>query len=464
MYKVDIDNKTLKRMTKTTFCNKKLKERYDIQEWVEKNPEIIDEDLLIIGKEVTLPSDIRIDLLAIDKKSNLVIIELKRDDSGRNVDWQAIKYASYCSNFTNTEIFRQYAEYLGTTEDEAETEIEKFIEAENFEELNNKQRIILVSKEFHSDVISAVLWLRDYGIELSCVRFTPYIDDIGDLFIAPTKIIPLPEAEDYLIKKEKKQKEVRQTKSSSFSLEKSEYDNEVLKKELKSSLTRKSDLTPRVIAFLEIILQENSKRDDLTDTQTEHEINLVVNGLDDFVNDVQTTYDDYSDKLKSSLEMQTEIINDANKMYAESYNSIKEQINNLLKSYGVNVSLSSKANFSGLVGFASGGSVAGQIRKNGDSLLASVNPGETILTQDFTKMLPDLVGTMKDFVNIDVPNYSNFTRAKTPIVNINYDGNLVNVEGSATTSTIDELRKLTPQIAKEVTKTITQDIKKNGFK
>lgn len=261
MYKVDKANKTLKRMEKTTFFNEKLKERYDIQEWVEKNPEIIDEDLLIIGKEVPLPSDIRIDLLAIDKKSNLVIIELKRDDSGRNVDWQAIKYASYCSNFTNIEIFRQYAEYLGTTEDEAETRIEKFIEAENFEELNNSQRIILVSKEFHSDVISAVLWLRDFGIEVSCVRFTPYTDDNGDLFIAPTKIIPLPEAEDYLIKKEKKQKEVRQTKSSSFSLEKSEYDIETLKNELVSSLTRKSDLTPRVIAFLEIVLQKNKKYD-----------------------------------------------------------------------------------------------------------------------------------------------------------------------------------------------------------
>ncbi len=261
MYKVDKANKTLKRMEKTTFFNEKLKERYDIQEWVEKSPEIIDEDLLIIGKEVPLPSDIRIDLLAIDKKSNLVIIELKRDDSGRNVDWQAIKYASYCSNFTNIEIFRQYAEYLGTTEDEAETRIEKFIEAENFDELNNSQRIILVSKEFHSDVISSVLWLRDSGIEVSCVRFTPYIDDNGDLFIAPTKIIPLPEAEDYLIKKEKKQKEERQKKSSSFSLEKSDYDTDTLKKELISSLTRKSDLTPRIIAFLEIVLQKNKKFD-----------------------------------------------------------------------------------------------------------------------------------------------------------------------------------------------------------
>ena len=256
MYKVDIANKNLIRLEKTTFLNEKLRERYDIQEWVEKRPEIIEENLLIIGKEVPLPSDIRIDLLAIDKASNLVIIELKRDDSGRNVDWQAIKYASYCSSFSPTDIFRLYAEYLGTTEDEAETKIEGFIEAENFEELNNSQRIILVSREFHSDVISAVLWLRDYGVEVSCVRFTPYIDEIGNLFITPTKIIPLPEAEDYLIKKEKKQKEVRQTKFSSFSLEKSNYDNDKLKKELLSSLTRKSDLTPRIVAFLEIILSD----------------------------------------------------------------------------------------------------------------------------------------------------------------------------------------------------------------
>jgi len=276
MYKVDIENKNLIKMECTTFFNEKLKERYDIQEWVEKNPEIIEENLLIIGKEVPLPSDIRIDLLALDKNSNLVIIELKRDDSGRNVDWQAIKYASYISNFTPTDIFRQYAEYLGTTEDEAETQIEKFIDAENFEELNKNQKIILVSKEFHSDVISAVLWLRDFGIEVSCVRFTPYVDEIGNLYIAPTKIIPLPEAEDYLIKKGEKQKEVRQTKSSSFSLEKSDYDPETLKNELISSLTRKSDLTPRIIAFLEVITLEHRIYD-----REEVKEKLFENGIGD---------------------------------------------------------------------------------------------------------------------------------------------------------------------------------------
>jgi len=261
MYKVDIENKDLIKLNQTTFQHEKLKERYDIQEWIEKSPEIIEENLLIIGKEVILPSDIRLDLLAIDKKSNLVILELKRDTSGKNIDWQAIKYASYCSSFSNTDIFRQFAEYLGTNEDEAETKIEEFIDAENFENLNEKQKIILVSKEFHSDVVSSVLWLRDYGIDISCVKLTPYSDGNGSLFIVPNKIIPLPEAEDYLVKKEKKQKEVRQSKMSSFSLEKSEYDDDNLMKELKLSLLRQSDLTPRVIEFLKIILTENRKFD-----------------------------------------------------------------------------------------------------------------------------------------------------------------------------------------------------------
>ncbi|MCP4416125.1 MAG: MmcB family DNA repair protein, partial [Chloroflexi bacterium] len=46
-----------------------------------------------MGKELVLPSGIRLDLLAVDRQANLVVIELKRDSSGRDVEWQAIKYA-----------------------------------------------------------------------------------------------------------------------------------------------------------------------------------------------------------------------------------------------------------------------------------------------------------------------------------------------------------------------------------
>ncbi len=205
MYKVDIENKKLTPLSPTGFASLGLMERFDIQEWIEKMPSILGEELLVIGKEVILSSGKRLDLLCIDKQSNLVVIELKRDDSGITVEWQAIKYASYCSNYLPKEIYHQFSVYKDKTEFEAQQDIEEFIEVD-IENLNKSQRIILVSKEFNSEVISAVLWLREYGLNIQCAKLSPYLDSDGALFINPETIIPLPEARDYIERKEVKQR------------------------------------------------------------------------------------------------------------------------------------------------------------------------------------------------------------------------------------------------------------------
>lgn len=106
MYKVDLQNKKLIEIPVTAFGALNLKERFYIPEWISGTPKILGEELLIIAKELFLPSGKRLDLLAVDKQGALVIIELKRDDSGSDVDWQAIKYASYCSSFTQDEIYK----------------------------------------------------------------------------------------------------------------------------------------------------------------------------------------------------------------------------------------------------------------------------------------------------------------------------------------------------------------------
>ncbi len=256
MYRVDIENKKLIEIPVTSFTGLSLRERFDIQEWIDGTPQILGEPLLIIGKELILPSGKRLDLLAVDKQGVLVVIELKRDESGTGVEWQAIKYASYCSGFTQDEIYKHFAEYLGTDDDDAQVKIEEFIDCEP-EDLNQRQRIILVSKDFHSEVVSAVLWLRESEVDIECIRLRPYRDDTGSLFVNPEIIIPLPEAKDYIQKKETKQKERRRRGKSSFSLEKSDLEPNQLKAEIAKSLTRTSDLTPRFRAFLEIIIQED---------------------------------------------------------------------------------------------------------------------------------------------------------------------------------------------------------------
>ncbi len=123
MYRVDIENKKLIKMPATTYSELNLRERFDIQEWIALTPEILGEPLIIISKELILPSGRRLDLLAVDKEGALVVIELKRDSSGSNVEWQAIKYASYCSSFSHDEIYKYFAEYLGENDDDAQVTI-----------------------------------------------------------------------------------------------------------------------------------------------------------------------------------------------------------------------------------------------------------------------------------------------------------------------------------------------------
>ena len=205
MYRVDLKTKSLVALKPTGFSELALRERFDIQEWIEKTPEILGEDLLVIGKEVILPSGKRLDLLCVDRQGCLAVVELKRDDSGSAVEWQAIKYASYCSKLLPDEIYRQYATYLGKTESEAEKAIEEFIDTD-IDSLNREQRIILAAREFNSEVLSAVLWLREYGLDIQCTRLAPYLDSDGELFIKPETIVPLPEAKDYIERKEFKQR------------------------------------------------------------------------------------------------------------------------------------------------------------------------------------------------------------------------------------------------------------------
>jgi len=263
MFKVDLKSKSTKYLNPIKFGDIELKEKFDIEVWIRKNPKILGENLLIISEQTFLPSGRQPDLLALDKSGNLVIIELKKDDSGKEIHWQTITYAANFSEFLYSDIIDLYEKYLndlGITEPNPKDKIEEFIE-EDIEKINQKQRLILVSKEFHPDVLRAVLWLRDFEIDIKCIRLKPFIDENDQLFIIPEVLIPTPGVEEYIERKISKQKAVKRSYPSSFSLEKGDFSDEELKNKLIETLTRESDLTPRLLAFIKILLSDNKTFD-----------------------------------------------------------------------------------------------------------------------------------------------------------------------------------------------------------
>jgi hypothetical protein len=197
----------------TTFKDQGIKERQHLQEWICKSPSCLGEELLIIQKEFSGfdKTNERLDLLAIDKSGYLVLIENKLDDSGKDVVWQSLKYASYISTLTGDEIVKIYQDYLSENNDERDAGeiIDDFLGNDESGELvlneGNTQRIILVAANFRKEVTSTVLWLMQYQLDISCIKVTPYLHN-SELLVDFKKIIPLKEVEDYAIKVATKQK------------------------------------------------------------------------------------------------------------------------------------------------------------------------------------------------------------------------------------------------------------------
>lgn len=214
MYLINKNSNEIEPVEKITFRDAGLKERKNLQEYIAKTPQSLGEDLLIIQKEFSGFDDTneRLDLLALDKKGNLVVIENKLDDTGRDVVWQALKYASYCSSLNSQGIKDIFQEYLSKqvaniTADEA---LEDFFGDEDYKEklnIGNTQRIILVAGEFRKEVTSTVMWLLNYGIRLQCFKVVPH--KIGEnILLDFDQIIPIKEAEEYIIKVASKNREV----------------------------------------------------------------------------------------------------------------------------------------------------------------------------------------------------------------------------------------------------------------
>ncbi len=220
MYLIDLaQNKISKPINKVSFSNWWFKERQHLQERIAQNPDVLGEKLLIVQKEFDGFEDTneRLDLLALDTKWNIVVIENKLDDTGRDVVRQALKYASYTSTLTKEQIRQIFQSYLDKQWWwSAIDELTIFFDNIEYEELTlnqwQSQRIILVAWSFRKEVTSTALWLINFNIAVQCFKVGLFELD-GKLMLDIEQIIPTKDAADYIISMGNKHQEERSQQS-----------------------------------------------------------------------------------------------------------------------------------------------------------------------------------------------------------------------------------------------------------
>jgi hypothetical protein len=214
------NNNTLNQIEKTTFNGEGILERKHLQSALKHQIETVAPNCLVISEEFSEWSDSlrRIDLLAIDREANLVVIELKRTEKGEHMELQALRYAAMVSTLTFARAVEIYQQHLIDNDIEADAK-SKLLEFLGWDEPQEDDfgmdvRMVLVSANFSKELTTSVIWLNERSLDIRCVRLIPYKHN-GQILIDVQQIIPLPEAESYQVKIKQQSEERRVARQSS---------------------------------------------------------------------------------------------------------------------------------------------------------------------------------------------------------------------------------------------------------
>jgi hypothetical protein len=159
--------------------------------WLAANPHAVLPDggkMLVINQET--PFDNLTDILAVDEQGNVAVIEVKRGSAPRDVIAQTLEYASDVATwdyqrlnalalayFTQRDVpfeslLAEHASYFGPAAKEMDET-----------QFNQRQRLIVVSESVEPKIERAARWLQTFGVSISCIAYTCYREDGGDLFL-----------------------------------------------------------------------------------------------------------------------------------------------------------------------------------------------------------------------------------------------------------------------------------------
>lgn len=158
-----------------------------LEAYIESDPSILGEQLLIIGRQIPTVHGGFIDLLALDDSAAVHVIELKRDKTPRDVTAQALDYGSWVSTLSRGKIASIFEDYRPDSALE-----EAFAEAFNEtlpEEVNAAQVFTIVAASVDPATERIVRFLNeDYGVPINVVFFRHFTDN-GAIYLARTWLV-----------------------------------------------------------------------------------------------------------------------------------------------------------------------------------------------------------------------------------------------------------------------------------
>lgn len=153
------------------YEHRPLTDEKEIEDFVEKNPSLIEKDLYIIGKQVKTDFGKKVDLLGLDKKGNVIVIEFKKEKTPRDVVSQILGYGVWAEGLAieGLEKIAKEHDKIGdfpSIYKRYEIEVGKIPQP-----FNENQRWYIVAEKIDPLTKKVASYLREKGIDIDCMEF-----------------------------------------------------------------------------------------------------------------------------------------------------------------------------------------------------------------------------------------------------------------------------------------------------
>lgn len=142
-----------------------------LEDWIDRDPDIVADDVLLIGRQLKTHWGTILDLLGIDEEGRLVVLELKRHQTLRETVAQSLEYVAWASTLSYEDIISQGAKTF-LSESAFRDKFEERFGVPLPDTLNTAQRVLVVAPNI-DDATSFVIehLSATYGVPINAVSF-----------------------------------------------------------------------------------------------------------------------------------------------------------------------------------------------------------------------------------------------------------------------------------------------------
>jgi len=141
-----------------------------LEDMIVAEPRILSSEWMLIGRQVDTGHGGRIDLLAIAPDGALVLVELKRDRTPREVVAQALDYASWVEGPDAEDIAAVYARFRPGRSLSSDFQ-ERFGQALDQDTINESHQVVIVAATLDSSSERIVGYLNNRGVAINVLFF-----------------------------------------------------------------------------------------------------------------------------------------------------------------------------------------------------------------------------------------------------------------------------------------------------